>query len=293
MHFQKLTWQDAACLRSFLPFLTGRECDPTPGCLMMWRDFCRMKYHTDGNSLYICLHDDSSTPHYALPISRDHAEAVQRLVKENKGSSPMCFTTIPESHVPMFEQLYPGCTVTPQRDYADYLYRAESLVTMAGRKLSGQRNQMSQFRRNHPDWSFEPVTPSDVPAVIAFLKENFILDPSMDPVKRTEDLMALDMLEHLDDCPLSGGMLTAEGHIFGFAFGEIIRDTLYVHIEKALRDEKGAYQMVVNHYSAMYAGDSRVQWINREDDNGDPGLRKTKLSYLPDRLLNNYLITIP
>ena len=293
MLFRKLTWQDADCLRSFLPFLTGRECDPTPGCLLMWREFCRMEYCADGDSLFICLHDDSETPHYALPVSRDHTAAVERLVKENKGSRPMCFTTIPESHVPMFEQMFPGCTVTLQRDYSDYLYRAESLVTMAGRRLSGQRNQMSQFRRNHPDWSFVPVAPSDLPAVLDFLNEHFILDPSADPVKRTEDLMALDVLQHLDVCPLSGGMLSADGRLFGFAFGEVVGDTLHVHIEKALREEKGAYQMVVNGFSAMYAGDGSVQWINREDDNGDPGLRKAKLAYLPDRLLNKYLITIP
>ena len=293
MLFQKLTWQDADCLRSFLPFLTGRECDPTPGCLLMWREYCRMEYHTDGDSLFICLHDDSFTPHYALPVSRDHAKAVDRLVKENKGSGPICFTTIPESHVEMFERMYPGCTVTLQRDYSDYLYRADSLVTMAGRRLSGQRNQMSQFRRNHPGWTFDPVTPADLPAVMDFLNEHFILDPSADPVKRTEDLMALDVLQHLDVCPLSGGMLSENGRLFGFAFGEVIGDTLYVHLEKALREEKGAYQMVVNRYSAMYAGDGSVQWINREDDNGDPGLRKAKLAYLPERLLNKYLITVP
>ena len=293
MQFKKLTWQDAGLLRSFVPYLTGHECDPTPGCLLMWRNACRMEWCAEADSLFICLHDDAITPHYALPISRDHASAVEKLVQEHKGSGPRLFTTIPETHVEMFRRLFPDCTVEPQRDYADYLYRADALVTMAGRRLSAQRNQMSQFRRNHPDWSFDPIHPKDLPAVIEFLKENFILDPDADPSKREEDLMALDVLEHLDDCPLLGGMLTADGRIFGFAFGEVIGDTLYVHIEKALRSEKGAYQMVVNHYSAIYAGDSSVQWINREDDNGDPGLRKAKLAYLPEQLLNKYLITIP
>ena len=293
MQFQKLTWQDADRLRSFVPFLTGRECDPTPGCLLMWREACRMEWCADEDSFFICLHDESITPHYGLPISRDHASAVTKLVRENKGGGPMFFTTIPETHIEMFRRLFPDCTVTPQRDFADYLYRAEALVTMAGRRLSGQRNQMSQFRRNHPDWRFEPVTPESLPTVISFLKDSFVLDPAADLSKRLEDLMSLDVLEHLDLCPLQGGVLTADGRIFGFAFGEVVGDTLYVHIEKALRDEKGAYQMVVNHFSAMIAEKSAIQWINREDDNGDPGLRKAKLAYLPERLLNKYLITIP
>ena len=292
MQFKKMTWDAAEELRSFVPLLTSRECDPTPGCLLMWRDACRMDYCVEDASLFVCLHDEQGIPHHALPVSRDHGAALEKLVRECKGNGPMYFTTIPEAHVPMFRQLFPDCQVFEQREYADYLYRAETLVTMAGRKLSGQRNQMSQFRRNHPDWRFEPVTEGNLPSVIDFLTDHFLNDPSIDPVKKQEDRMSLDVLQHLDAHPLSGGVLTADGRVYGFSFGERIDDTLHVHMEKALREEKGAYQMVVNQFSALYAADG-VEWINREDDNGDPGLRKAKLAYLPEKLLNKVRIVLP
>jgi len=284
MHFKKLEWADTKTLISFSKLLTGRECDPTPGCTLMWREYCGIFWHSDGESLYICLHDDAATPHYALPVSLNHKNAISKLVNENKGDGPMFFTTIPEAHVDTFRQLFPDCIVTEQRDFADYLYSAEKLVTMAGRKLSGQRNQMSQFRRNHPDWSFHPITQDNLPAVKAFLQEEFIDNPDNSENKKTEDRMALDMIEHLDTFPLLGGVLLAEGRVLGLSFGEAIGDTLYVHIEKANRNEKGSYQMVVNQFSAMYAVDD-VVWINREDDSGDPGLRRAKEAYLPDTLL--------
>ncbi len=58
-----------------------------------------------------------------------------------------------------------------------------------------------------------------------------------------------------------------------------------MHIEKALRDFSGAYQTL-----AMCFAESMklpgVNFINRQDDTGDEGLRKSKLSYKPCALLD-------
>lgn len=42
----------------------------------------------------------------------------------------------------------------------------------------------------------------------------------------------------------TGGILKAEGCIIGFSIGEIINDTLFVHIEKALKQYSGAYETI-------------------------------------------------
>ena len=73
------------------------------------------------------------------------------------------------------------------------------------------------------------------------------------------------------------------------ALGEVQGDTLYVHIEKADIRYHGAYQMIVREY-ARYACTEGVQYINREDDAGDEGLRKSKLAWRPCGLLDKYLV---
>lgn len=292
MQFKPVSWEDTDVLFPFANLLTGRECDPTPGCTLMWREECRITYSIEEKSLFICLHDEEGRPYYGLPVSRDHKAAVQRLVEACKGLEPLCFTTVPETHLPLFRSLFPNCEITEQRDYADYLYNAEGLKTLSGRKLSAQRNQMSQYRRNHPNWTFEAVTEANLPAVINYLQKDFIDNPKVSEEKKAEDRMAMDMLLHLDKLPLSGGLLREGDCIHGFAFGEALGDTLYVHIEKANREVKGAYQMVVNQFALLYAGEG-IAWINREDDSGDPGLRRVKESYLPACLLNKYQIIIP
>ena len=88
-----------------------------------------------------------------------------------------------------------------------------------------------------------------------------------------------------------GGMLLVEGEIVGFSLGEIVGDTLFTHIEKADRDYQGCYQMLVAQFAQQFAQDG-VHFINREDDAGDPGLRKSKLSYHPVALLEKYTVTV-
>ena len=57
------------------------------------------------------------------------------------------------------------------------------------------------------------------------------------------------------------------------------------------QNRPGSYQMLVSQTAQSFAG-SQVQFINREDDAGDPGLRTSKLSYHPLSLLDKYTVTI-
>ena len=66
-----------------------------------------------------------------------------------------------------------------------------------------------------------------------------------------------------------------------FAVGEQINeDTLVVHIEKAFSEVPGAYA-IINQQFLVHEADG-LKYVNREDDVGEPGLRKAKLSYHPE-----------
>ena len=94
-------------------------------------------------------------------------------------------------------------------------------------------------------------------------------------------------MEHWSVYGFFGGLIRTEGRIVAFSFGEIIGDTLFVHVEKALREVRGSYQMIVSELLSRFATDG-ILYVNREEDVGDPGLRYSKESYHPKCLLEKY-----
>lgn len=82
-------------------------------------------------------------------------------------------------------------------------------------------------------------------------------------------------------------ILIANGQALAMTMGSrLSASTFDVHFEKALNNADGAYA-AINWEFARYlqAKHPNVQWLNREDDLGLEGLRKAKLSYCPDHMI--------
>ena len=47
----------------------------------------------------------------------------------------------------------------------------------------------------------------------------------------------------------------------------------------------------MSEYAKLYAGEG-VRFINREEDLGDPGMRRSKENYHPAELLEKYLVCV-
>ena len=65
--------------------------------------------------------------------------------------------------------------------------------------------------------------------------------------------------------------------------------TALVHVEKANPDIPELYALVNQQLAEHALAD--VDWINREQDLGEPGLRKAKQSYHPDHLVEKFRLS--
>ena len=206
---------------------------------------------------------------------------------------PLLFFPVAASALEALRTRYPDAEVCPLRDWYDYLYNASDMAGFPGKRFHGQRSHVNKFDRLYPDWRFEPITAENLPAVRAYFEDHavrFRKDESETAL--AEEGCVRDFLEHYFDyggAPQSGVLFVGD-RVIGFSCGEIVGDTLIIHIEKADTAFDGAYQKLVCEYAKMYAGG--VRYINREEDLGDPGMRQSKERYHPVALLEKYLVRV-
>jgi len=106
------------------------------------------------------------------------------------------------------------------------------------------------------------------------------------------ELAALEYtLKHFEELQQQGLLITVDGKPVAFSIFEPINpSTVAIHFERALRSYKGLYQ-VINWETAKVIAEQGFEYINREEDLGDPGLRDAKLSYHPIQIIPAYELT--
>lgn len=176
------------------------------------------------------------------------------------------------------------------RDHFDYVYLAENLGTLAGRKYSKKRNHINQFLREYA-YTYAPLTPdltkscldlAEVWCEQRMCEEDISLQHEFCGIK--------DAFEHVEELEMEGGVIIVDDKVQAFALGERLNDeTAVIHIEKANPNYHGIYPMMTREFPAQrWMGE--VTYINREQDIGDPGLRRAKESYYPEHLEEKWTI---
>ncbi len=292
LDFHPLTLEDLPKLRAFYDNDPSRICDTTPGSTFIWRDIYDVQYAIYAGTLYFKVTYPGLGDTFTLPLGGNRRDHYCRIADYCcRRTMPLSFYPVPADELPTLQEFFPNSAAICDRDTFDYLYNAEDLKFFKGKKFSGQRNHVNKFLKTYEDWSFRPIELDDIPAIHAFL-DRYVskVDKASETFK--EDIAKTrEILDHYQLYDMLGGVLFANGEIVGFALGEILGDTLFTHIEKADREFLGGYQMLVSQYAQYFAGEG-VSFINREDDTGDPGLRKSKLSYQPVALLEKYTVTV-
>ena len=196
------------------------------------------------------------------------------------------------------EEMFPGrYEFSPVRRSFDYLYETEKMISLAGKKYQPKRNFISRFKAQNPGWTYESIRPDGDPELCRRQIEECrtmtdewcalngcIHNESM----QMEACAVRKALEDFVPLRLCGGMLRSGGRLVAYTLGERLNsDTFIVHVEKAFSDVTGAYPMI-NHTFLEHEA-AGLQYVNREDDAGDEGLRKAKLSYHPAYMLEKYL----
>lgn len=298
--FQPVTDEAALRLVDYLAGQPYRSCDYTIGAIYQWRAYFASAVAFVGP--VAVLRADYPFPEdghsYMFPIGGGGSAAIEAAldaVEEYTAALgiPLRYCAVPEAGAAVLRARYGARAVcTAHRDWADYLYMLDDLKTFPGKRFHGQRNHLNRFYKDNPGSRYVPITWDTLPRARAFLTEYVYRTPARSPIEAEEQCRAQELLEAVSLLRLQAGYLeTARGDIVALAIGEVVGDTLYVHVEKARLDYPGAYQAIVSAF-ACHAAQPDTRYCNREDDSGEEGLRRSKEAYHPVAMIDKYWVNV-
>ncbi len=290
--FKKITLNEKEILEKYLKFHKERSCDFSVGVVLMWKGFYSIEYALDDDTLFMKYTSPSGNIFFPYPQGDNAKAGLDKIYDyciENNLPPTFCFVT--ENDLAKLKEHFSQVEAKDERMWADYLYLAEDIINLEGKQFRGQRNHINKFLRHYRSYSFEQITQDDVDDVKAFFKEISKGFDKSSPYAKEDQKQAKKVIKNCGNYSMFGAMLKADNKIIGISYGEVLNDTLFVHIERADTNYFGSYQMLVNMFAKTFVKDG-VKYINREDDSGDEGLRKSKLSYNPIKLIDKYNVKI-
>lgn len=291
LDFREITLADKQWMQPLLEMAGFNSEEYNFTFMYIWRSIFGYQAARVNDYLVVKSVRGTHPPSYLFPAGSGDIAPVMEAVEEDakRDGVPVVFHTVLAPSKALLETMYPGrYQFMPLELFYDYTYDAQSLITLAGKKLHSKRNHINRFKENNPDWAYETIAPRNLPEVIEMNDEWCRINGCDDEKSLQQESCAVRAaIRDLFALGLDGGLIRAGGRVVAFSLGDRLNaDTYLVHIEKAYGDMQGAYAIINQEFAAHNCGD--YLYINREDDSGEEGLRKAKQSYRPAFLVEKY-----
>ena len=175
------------------------------------------------------------------------------------------------------------------RDNSDYVYRAQDLIQLSGRKYHKKKNLLNRFIKNY-NFEYRHLDIELVECLLDMQEEWCQMkECAGKPDLLAEDYAIHQALTYFEELDYQGGAIQINSRIEAFSLGEPLNtDTAVIHFEKANPEIPGLYSAINQLFCSNKWSD--IEYINREQDLGVKGLRRAKESYNPYHLVKKYTL---
>lgn len=290
IHFRPLTTDDIERIRSYAWDGERRGCDLSVANLLGWQFLFNTQIAEVDGQLVFRLHFFGDLA-YIVPVL--DIEVIKALMEDSASlGQPFLMSGVTAQMAQALEEAMPGVfDIDGNRDYADYVYLREKLANLSGKKLQSKRNHINKFLSLYPHYEYKPLT-KDMTAACLSLEKRWKAgqDDEEQADSQNMELRAMTRVFHRwDALGMIGGTIWVDGRLVAFTYGcPINHETFDVCVEKADVSYEGAYT-IINREFVRHLPEQFI-YINREEDMGEEGLRKAKLSYRPDILQEKLLV---
>lgn len=285
-------------LQPYFDMVNYEACEYCFATLYMWQHLYKTGYYI-GDGFAVLIGEYEGDTFSILPLcSKDKLPQVIDFVLNYFESieSKLYFRGITQEIVDDLKEYYPGrFEYIEERDLFDYVYDAESMRTLAGRKNQKKRNHINYFLKEYEGrFEYKLLDKDNFDECLDLVKqwadnkeENNEYDEGMD-----DELIGIKKIFNNYDVlkfNVKIGGIYIDGKLEAFTIGELLNPNMaLIHIEKANPNIRGLYPFINQQFLVNEFSD--VEFVNREEDLGIPGLRKAKLSYHPIRFVEKYTV---
>jgi hypothetical protein len=261
---------------------------PTPACevhfanIYLWRHFEHSKLTIVNDNICVLCGPPSEPAYFLQPIGETDIKATIRTCL----SFAPRLSRVTESFALKYGGPY-RCEL--DRDNFDYVYRAEDLIELKGKKYDGKRNRIRKFERGQT-CEYGRYCRADLTGCLQLLDMWLEVKAQSDGfIGQAWKDVIVETLEHGNELGLRGGVFKICGRVAAFSFGsKLTPDTAVIPVEIVDPGFDGLSQLVNREFVRREWSDCR--YINREQDNGIPGLCRAKASYHPHHFVTKYNI---
>jgi hypothetical protein len=280
--FKPIELEDKAVIESFISRHPSAVCELNFGNIFLWRAFERSKFTLIHGNLCILCSPPSEPAYFLQPIG---GEKIEETMEACLSFAPR-ISRVDEEFAVKFGRPF---RCEPDRDNFDYVYSAKDLICLKGKKYDGKRNRIRKFEKTHC-FRYLKLVPEHMEGCRRLLDEWIGAKAATDGfITGVWKQVIEEAFRNFEALGLVGGAIEVEGDIAAFSIGaEFSPDTALIHIEIARPAYDGLNQLMNREFSRNSW--SNFRFINREQDNGNLGLRRAKTSYHPHHMVNKYNI---
>lgn len=288
LNFKSPTLEDLRWVRPIFQNSETIDSNNTFGDIYFRRNITKIKILKYKD--FILRYYEDKVPKYRFPFGKGNFKEIIDLLKDDaeKRNINLVFGGITENEKDILQEFMPDqFEYFEEKNREDYIYKSDDLINLSGKKYHSKRNHISKFKKNY-NWSYFDITKENIPECKDFINEWFEKNLSNKHTDILEEKVAIyEALDNFSYFKLLGGVIFVGSKIVALTIAEKINEKIVdVHFEKAFTDYDGIYAVINNEFSKRRL--NSFKYINREEDLGIEGLRKSKKSYHPHIILKRY-----
>ena len=297
--FHKPLFEESVKLAGIYALRNNKTCDSTVLDTYIWKDLYNTDIYIEDEAALILMKDDKGY-FAAMPYCREeelprYFEMLRAYFNEEL-HSPLRIDLADEDALRvlgLFDN--PDFIVEEENELKDYLYDAEELRTLPGKKYQKKRNLINKFMKEYEGrWEYKTMCCVDEYFLEEFMKK--WVDARLLEGAESKDTLIfekdglIDILRNCDKVTFRVGGIFIDEVLEAFTVGSYnSREKMAViSVEKGNSSIPGIYQMINQQFLLHSYEDAEL--VNREDDMGLEGLRQAKESYNPIGYARKYRV---